>query len=119
MSDLFDLPFEDEEPEPEPERAPTPVASTVMGAGRDSTGGRMSLTVTVKAPVPVFPAALVAVQTTVVVPMAKVEPDSGEHFLGKTLSEASAAARAVYPDRRTFVFRVGHDTTVHIGATIL
>src|SRR6184192_1950202 len=27
MSDLFDLPFEDDEPEPEPERAPTPVAS--------------------------------------------------------------------------------------------
>src|SRR5881396_1120892 len=26
MSDLFDLPFEDDEPEPEPERAPTPVA---------------------------------------------------------------------------------------------
>src|SRR5881296_3566598 len=27
MSDLFDLPFEDDEPEPEPEPAPTPVAS--------------------------------------------------------------------------------------------
>src|SRR5437899_8024772 len=27
MSDLFDLPFEDDEPAPEPERAPTPVAS--------------------------------------------------------------------------------------------
>jgi exodeoxyribonuclease VII large subunit len=27
MSDLFDLPFEEDEPEPEPERAPTPVAT--------------------------------------------------------------------------------------------
>src|SRR5947207_3287450 len=27
MSDLFDLPFEEDEPEPEPERAPAPVAS--------------------------------------------------------------------------------------------
>jgi hypothetical protein len=44
-----------------------------------------------------------------------VEPDSGEYFLGKTLSEASAAARAVHPDRQTFVFRVGHEATVHIG----
>ena len=45
-----------------------------------------------------------------------IEPQSGDHFLGPTLSEASAAARKVYPDRQTFVYRVGHRATVHIGA---
>lgn len=44
-----------------------------------------------------------------------IEPDSGDYFLGRTLSEASAAARAVYPDRRTYVLRVGHRCAVHIG----
>ena len=45
-----------------------------------------------------------------------IEPDSGDYFLGRTLSEASASARAVHPDRRTFVLRVGHSTTVTFGA---
>ncbi|HZZ78173.1 MAG TPA: hypothetical protein VFE62_06625 [Gemmataceae bacterium] len=45
-----------------------------------------------------------------------IEPDSGEYFLGQTLSEASAAAHAAYPDRRCCVLRVGHSVTVHIGA---
>ena len=47
-----------------------------------------------------------------------IEPDSGDHFLGRTLSEASAAARAKHPNRRCGVFRVGHDTTVHIGSIL-
>ena len=45
-----------------------------------------------------------------------IEPASGDYFLGRTLSEASAAARAVHPDRRTCVLRVGHQVTVHLGA---
>jgi hypothetical protein len=45
-----------------------------------------------------------------------IEPDSGEHFLGPTLSEASSAARKIHPDRQTFVYRIGHRATVHIGA---
>ncbi|MCI0681024.1 MAG: hypothetical protein L0Y71_02880 [Gemmataceae bacterium] len=45
-----------------------------------------------------------------------IEPDSGDYFLGRTLSEASAAAHAVYPDRRYSVLRIGHHATVHIGA---
>jgi hypothetical protein len=45
-----------------------------------------------------------------------IEPDSEEYFLGRTLSEASAAAAAVYPDRRTAVLRVGHAATIEIGA---
>jgi hypothetical protein len=44
-----------------------------------------------------------------------IEPDSGDYFLGRTLSEASAAARKAYPDRRTYVLRVGHPVTVTIG----
>ena len=44
-----------------------------------------------------------------------IEPESGDYFLGRTLSEAAAAARVKYPDRRCGVIRVGHSTTVHIG----
>jgi hypothetical protein len=44
-----------------------------------------------------------------------IEPDSGDYFLGQTLSEAAAAARQVYPDRRAYVLRVGHPVTVYIG----
>jgi hypothetical protein len=43
-----------------------------------------------------------------------IEPDSGDYFLGPTLSEASAAARQNYPDRRTYVMRVGHPVMVYI-----
>ena len=44
-----------------------------------------------------------------------IEPVSGEHFLGRTLSEAISAARRVYPDRITYALRIGHRTAVHIG----
>jgi hypothetical protein len=46
-----------------------------------------------------------------------IEPDSGEYFLGRTLSEAAAGARAAYPNRRTGVLRVGHAATLHLGAS--
>jgi hypothetical protein len=45
-----------------------------------------------------------------------IEPDSGDFFLGPTLSEASAKARAAYPDRRWAVLRVGHRAAIHLGA---
>jgi hypothetical protein len=45
-----------------------------------------------------------------------IEPESGEFFLGETLSDAAAAARVKFPERRCAVLRVGHETTVHIGA---
>ena len=45
-----------------------------------------------------------------------VEPDSGDYFLGATLSEAAARARTAYPDRRSYIMRVGHRAAVHIGA---
>jgi hypothetical protein len=45
-----------------------------------------------------------------------IEPESGDYFLGRTLSEASAAASAAHPDRRCCVLRVGHAVALHIGA---
>ena len=44
-----------------------------------------------------------------------IEPDSGDYFLGKTLSEAIQASRAAHPDRLAFAMRVGHSAAVHIG----
>ncbi len=44
-----------------------------------------------------------------------IEPDSGEYFLGKTFSEAVHKAQDVYPDRMTFVVRVGHKAAIHMG----
>ena len=44
-----------------------------------------------------------------------IEPDSGDYFLGQTLSEAIAAARKTYPDRVAHALRVGHKTAVHFG----
>ena len=45
-----------------------------------------------------------------------IEPVSGDFFLGRTLSEASAAASVVHPDRRCCVLRVGHSVALHLGA---
>jgi hypothetical protein len=44
-----------------------------------------------------------------------IEPDSGEYFFGKTLSEAIQASRAAHPDRLAFAIRVGHGAAVQIG----
>jgi hypothetical protein len=44
-----------------------------------------------------------------------IEPESGNYFLGGTLSEAIQAARRAYPERLPFAMRVGHATTVQIG----
>ncbi len=44
-----------------------------------------------------------------------IEPQSGDYFLGNKLSEASQAARQVYPDRLTHIMRVGHRAAVHLG----
>ena len=47
-----------------------------------------------------------------------IEPDSGDYFLGKTLSEAIGAARRSYPDRLTHAMRVGHKAALHFGMHI-
>lgn len=44
-----------------------------------------------------------------------IEPESGDYFLGKTLNEASRAARRAYPGRLTHAMRVGHRAAVHFG----
>ncbi len=45
-----------------------------------------------------------------------IEPESGDFFLGRTLSEASEAANIAHPDRRCCVLRVGHSVALHLGA---
>jgi hypothetical protein len=44
-----------------------------------------------------------------------IEPESGDFFLGKTLSEAIQAARAAHPVSLPFAFRVGHTSTIELG----
>jgi hypothetical protein len=46
-----------------------------------------------------------------------IEPDSGDYFLGQTLSEAIQAARAAHRDKLSFTLRVGHSVTVDLGAS--
>ena len=44
-----------------------------------------------------------------------IEPDSGDYFIGKTFSEAVHKAQDVYPERMTFVVRIGHKAAIHMG----
>jgi hypothetical protein len=44
-----------------------------------------------------------------------IEPESGDYYLGKTLSQAIQAARAAHPESLPFAVRVGHPTTVELG----
>jgi hypothetical protein len=44
-----------------------------------------------------------------------IEPESGEHFLADSFGGAVAAARAVHPDRISFVIRVGHRAAIQLG----
>jgi hypothetical protein len=44
-----------------------------------------------------------------------IEPESGEYFIGDTLSNAIGASRVKYPDRLVHTFRVGHRVAVHFG----
>ncbi|MFL5330127.1 MAG: hypothetical protein ACJ8C4_14595 [Gemmataceae bacterium] len=47
-----------------------------------------------------------------------IEPQSGDYFLGRTLSEAVGAARKGYPDRLAHVMRVSHPAALHFGVHI-
>lgn len=47
-----------------------------------------------------------------------IEPVSGDHFLGRTLSEAIGAARKAHPGRLAHAIRVGHKAAVHFGASV-
>ena len=36
-----------------------------------------------------------------------IDPDSGEYFLSKSMSDAMAAGRTAHPDRKFFLLRIG------------
>ena len=44
-----------------------------------------------------------------------IEPVSESFLLGDEFIDAALAAKNAYPDRRSFVIRVGHDAAFHIG----
>jgi len=44
-----------------------------------------------------------------------IEPESGDYFLGRTLSEAGRAARRSHPDRLNHAMRVGYKAALHFG----
>lgn len=46
-----------------------------------------------------------------------IEPESKDFFVGKTFIDAALAAKNAYPDRRSFVFRIGQEAAFHIGAS--
>ena len=97
-----------------------PVASTVMFDGTVTTGAVISRTVTVKVLLPVLPAASVAEQVTVVVPIAKVEPDGGEQVVVRaplTASKAEAAKVTTAP-AELVASTVMFDGTVTTGAVV-
>ena len=44
-----------------------------------------------------------------------IEPDSGDYFLGKTLTDAMTAARIAHPQRKAYGVRVGHACAIEMG----
>ena len=44
-----------------------------------------------------------------------LEPSSRSFFLGKTFLEVALAAKKKFPDRKSFVIRIGHEAAFHIG----
>lgn len=47
-----------------------------------------------------------------------IEPESGDFFLGRTLSEAIGKARSKHPNRLAHALRVGHKAAIHFGMHI-
>jgi len=47
-----------------------------------------------------------------------IEPESGDYFLGRTLSEAIGASRRAHPNRLAHAMRVGHKAALHFGLKI-
>jgi hypothetical protein len=45
-----------------------------------------------------------------------IEPDSGDYFLGRTMSEAGQTARRAHPDRLTYLMRIGHEAAIEMMA---
>ena len=45
-----------------------------------------------------------------------IEPTSRRFILGKTFLEVALAAKKAFPDKKSFVIRIGHEAAFHIGA---
>ena len=45
-----------------------------------------------------------------------IEPESRKYFLADSFVGAATAAKKAFPDRMSFVLRIGHDAAVHIGS---
>jgi hypothetical protein len=45
-----------------------------------------------------------------------IEPISGDFFLADKFIDAALAAKHAYPDRKSFVIRVGFDAAFHLGS---
>jgi len=46
-----------------------------------------------------------------------IEPESKSYFLGRTFLDAALTAKKAFPDRKSFVLRIGHEAAFHIGAS--
>jgi hypothetical protein len=46
-----------------------------------------------------------------------IEPESRSHFIGETFIEAAMAAKKAFPNRKSFVLRIGHEAAFYIGAS--
>jgi hypothetical protein len=44
-----------------------------------------------------------------------IEPNSGDYYLGRTLSEAIWAGYKAHPDRETYALRIGWPVAVELG----
>ena len=44
-----------------------------------------------------------------------IEPISESFFLGDKFIDAAMAAKDAFPDRKSFVIRIGHEAAFHIG----
>ena len=44
-----------------------------------------------------------------------IEPVSRTYYLGCRMSDATRQARAAFPDRRSYLMQIGHETAVQIG----
>lgn len=45
-----------------------------------------------------------------------IEPLSKSFFVGNQFIDAAMAAKEAYPDRKSFVIRIGHEAAFHLGA---
>ncbi|MCG8448394.1 MAG: hypothetical protein MI725_02285 [Pirellulales bacterium] len=45
-----------------------------------------------------------------------IEPQSESFFVEEQFVDAAMAAKKAYPDRKSFVIRIGHEAAFHLGA---